>query len=1065
MRRAYSISRQTLAPRVSSIDLSRQLLGSTSRHLTSTSIYNQPRTSVRPARSLNINAEPSSLNPVPPSRYPINRQLHEDASPSTPESPSSEADPSASPTSPSPAPLSSYASSFIPPSTPDTPLPLELAQLHTYMQTTFGPSNQPLPSLSMGTAMTVVSLDGPPGATKVVRVPSEDAPEESALALVTPFEGGEFYITQAVERIASEMDAEIVRINLPLAVGFGGRSSPLEDVSAPPLPSHLNPLLLDGASSNGLRPSSEAREEDDEDGEEHEMQARVVRIPLFESSETTTTSVLAPRVDEAWVHFFSHLISVHEPTSTKKRIILVESACGMAETFDTWWPSLTEAVRRRRCWTRSSRKTGGRSKGTSLSLTQPTSIVISCPPSLLRPHTAMSLGSPVTSSEPSRTAAQVLAAEVGLEDEEHAALADDHSPLWWGSVESDRRGRTTRNRRRLQTLLKDPHGKLLPAFGPLLAGQPPRPSMGHPVLEAIAAAAHANKASRGSQVHGNTVTWHTLPVVPETRNMKREKESRERFRRVVNAALVTRAISQLNGRLIDTLAVLPEKSTSEAKSDGFWDEDVKSWSDSRHLANLVVGEALAGAKGLQSITWHDVLRARGADTQYLRRLDNKIQTYLPDAPTSSETSATPEAPVRDFVVEEIKASKSLNKYEKRLLPCIVDPTKLASTSFNDVHLPRKTIDGIRTMVSLPLLHPEAFQGGVLKNHSTSGALLFGPPGTGKTLLARAVARESGARMLAVQPSDVTDMFVGEGEKLVKAVFSLARRLSPCVIFLDEIDSIAGARSSGNPSGSGKAHNQILTEFMQEMDGLSSAIANKEKRIVVVGATNRPFDLDDAILRRLPRRLLIDLPGVDDRKDLCVGAALAAVKDIVKLPWSKETENPDSESSAGPTPPPSGGHKQAELLVLAPEVDRRRRKVPLARASSCTAEMESLQVVSMSVASATEPADSTTADLFDEEEYSQTELAHTAGAVPTENNTGDQPAAQRVLTARHFKQALEEIRPSSSEEGTLPELRKWAEQYGEGGQRRGKKRGFGKGFGFGDLQGKKESGYGKVVQDE
>jgi SpoVK/Ycf46/Vps4 family AAA+-type ATPase len=75
----------------------------------------------------------------------------------------------------------------------------------------------------------------------------------------------------------------------------------------------------------------------------------------------------------------------------------------------------------------------------------------------------------------------------------------------------------------------------------------------------------------------------------------------------------------------------------------------------------------------------------------------------------------------------------------------------------------------------------------------------------------------------------------------------------------------GARSARDSSGGSKAHNQILTEFMQEMDGLSSASANRDARVVVVGATNRPFDLDDAILRRLPRRLLVDLPTEDDRK--------------------------------------------------------------------------------------------------------------------------------------------------------------------------------------------------------
>jgi ATP-dependent 26S proteasome regulatory subunit len=184
------------------------------------------------------------------------------------------------------------------------------------------------------------------------------------------------------------------------------------------------------------------------------------------------------------------------------------------------------------------------------------------------------------------------------------------------------------------------------------------------------------------------------------------------------------------------------------------------------------------------------------------------------------------------------------------------------TSFDQVHLQPHTIDSIRTIVSLPILYPSAFQEGLLKDHAMTGCLLFGPPGTGKTLLVRALAKEAGCRMMVVSPSDVMDMYVGEGEKLVRAVFSLARRLSPCVIFMDEIDALFGARMSARESSGSIAHRGIITEFMQEMDGLKSS---KDDRVIVVGATNRPFDLDDAVLRRLPRRLLVDLPGQTERE--------------------------------------------------------------------------------------------------------------------------------------------------------------------------------------------------------
>lgn len=88
---------------------------------------------------------------------------------------------------------------------------------------------------------------------------------------------------------------------------------------------------------------------------------------------------------------------------------------------------------------------------------------------------------------------------------------------------------------------------------------------------------------------------------------------------------------------------------------------------------------------------------------------------------------------------------------------LIFDTASMSTTFNQVHLPDRTIDAIRTIVSLPLLHPASFQLGILKEHAMTGCLLFGPPGTGKTLVVRALAKEAGCRMLAVSPSDVMDM--------------------------------------------------------------------------------------------------------------------------------------------------------------------------------------------------------------------------------------------------------------------------------------------------------------------
>ena len=202
--------------------------------------------------------------------------------------------------------------------------------------------------------------------------------------------------------------------------------------------------------------------------------------------------------------------------------------------------------------------------------------------------------------------------------------------------------------------------------------------------------------------------------------------------------------------------------------------------------------------------------------------------------------------------------KSLTSHEKRLLKqCLVLPDSV-TTSFSTIGGLAKTKSVFDELIKLPLQKPELFQTGILKQ-STTGILLFGPPGTGKTLLARAVAAESGANFLNVQMSHVSSMWVGENEKNVRALFSLARKLKPCVIFVDELDALLRARQSFQPAYA----TNTINEFMQEWDGIQS----ENSGVIVVGATNRPFDLDEAVLRRLPRRILVNLPDKDERREI------------------------------------------------------------------------------------------------------------------------------------------------------------------------------------------------------
>ncbi|KAL8809167.1 MAG: hypothetical protein Q9200_003657 [Gallowayella weberi] len=204
-----------------------------------------------------------------------------------------------------------------------------------------------------------------------------------------------------------------------------------------------------------------------------------------------------------------------------------------------------------------------------------------------------------------------------------------------------------------------------------------------------------------------------------------------------------------------------------------------------------------------------------------------------------------------------KLRDQCNKHEKKLLHGVIDASSIRTT-FSDIRAPKETIETLKTLTSLSLLRPDAFTYGVLATDKITGVLLYGPPGTGKTLLAKAVAKESGATVLEVSGADLNDMWVGEGEKNVKAIFTLAKKLTPCIVFIDEADAILGSR--GGPSNR-VSHRELINQFLREWDGMSELSA------FIMVATNRPFDLDEATLRRLPRRMLVDLPTEKDREEI------------------------------------------------------------------------------------------------------------------------------------------------------------------------------------------------------
>jgi len=229
---------------------------------------------------------------------------------------------------------------------------------------------------------------------------------------------------------------------------------------------------------------------------------------------------------------------------------------------------------------------------------------------------------------------------------------------------------------------------------------------------------------------------------------------------------------------------------------------------------------------------------------------------------------------KDINIEDCKpnmriALKSDSYVLHKILPSKVDPLvqlmkveKTPDSTYEMVGGVDKQMKEIKEVIELPIKHPEIFE--ALGIAQPKGVLLYGPPGTGKTLLARAVANHTNCCFIRVSGGELVQKYIGEGSRMVRELFVMAREHAPTIIFMDEIDSIGQSRSEGGGSGGDSEVQRTMLELLNQLDGFEAA-----QNIKVIMATNRIDILDDALLRpgRIDRKVEFPNPNEDARLEI------------------------------------------------------------------------------------------------------------------------------------------------------------------------------------------------------
>lgn len=284
----------------------------------------------------------------------------------------------------------------------------------------------------------------------------------------------------------------------------------------------------------------------------------------------------------------------------------------------------------------------------------------------------------------------------------------------------------------------------------------------------------------------------------------------------------------------------------------------------------VRGGQVGTRKSTQDATW-----ARGATSRTTARggktnVTSKVNTGVRGSTTGKKGSAKATSGKTESVSgdsEDGKPKKVQYEGPDADLAAMLERDVLDSTPgvrWDDVAGLTEAKRLLEEAVVLPLWMPEYFQG---IRRPWKGVLMFGPPGTGKTLLAKAVATECGTTFFNVSSATLASKWRGESERMVRCLFDLARAYAPSTIFIDEIDSLCNARGA---SGEHESSRRVKSELLVQVDGVNASATNEDgtrKIVMVLAATNFPWDIDEALRRRLEKRIYIPLPNFESRKEL------------------------------------------------------------------------------------------------------------------------------------------------------------------------------------------------------